>query len=186
MVSGCLWAEGDKSGSAQTRAPKHICCRVGPWNLIATGGRAVPIRMPLGRSVARPVHCGPAGTCSRLVRSRRARAGVRTVKCPRCLAVCLEDDPFCPSCRTPFGGSPDGQAVVVANRPHRGTRLALVSLAVGGGLGPLVGPLTGRVIVRVPSPPPALDLNILLWGLLGAALGLAIGYGLGAALYRSK
>jgi hypothetical protein len=108
------------------------------------------------------------------------------VKCPRCLAVCLEDDPSCPSCRTPFGGSRDGQAVVVADRPPHATRLALVSLAVGGGLGPLVGPLTGRAIVRVPTPPPALDPNILLWGLLGAALGLAVGYGLGVALFRPK
>ena len=108
------------------------------------------------------------------------------MKCPRCLAVCLDDDPSCPACHSPFSGSRDGRAVVVADRPPRAPRLALAALAVGAVLGPALGPLTGRSIVPVPSPPPALDPNLLLWALLGASLGLALGYGLGVALSRPK
>jgi hypothetical protein len=108
------------------------------------------------------------------------------MKCPRCLAVCLDDDPSCPACHAPFGGSRDGRAVVVADRPPRAPRLALAALAVGAVLGPALGPLTGRSIVPVPSPPPALDPNLFLWTLLGASLGLALGYGLGVALSRPK
>jgi hypothetical protein len=73
-----------------------------------------------------------------------------------------------------------------ARRSRYAARLGLVSLAVGGGLGPLVGPLTGVTIVKPPSAPGALDLNSLLWGGLGAAIGLALGYGLGMAVFRSK
>ena len=108
------------------------------------------------------------------------------MKCPRCLAVCLDDDPFCPSCHAPFGGSRDGRAVVVADRQPWAPRIALAGLGVGTVLGPVLGPLTGRSIIQVPSPPPAINPNLLLLTLLGASLGLALGYGVGVALFRPK
>jgi len=109
------------------------------------------------------------------------------MKCPRCLAVCLDDDPQCPSCRMSFAVDPVELPIArAARRSSYAARLGLVSLAVGAGLGPLVGPLTGATIVKPPTAPGALDLNSLLWGGLGAAIGLTIGYGLGMAMFRSK
>jgi hypothetical protein len=102
------------------------------------------------------------------------------------MAVCLDDDPQCPSCRARFVPDAEAQTAVATRRPAYAARLGLVSLAVGGGLGPLLGPLTGMTIAKPPTQPGALDLNSLLWGGLGAGIGLAVGYAVGLAVFRPK
>jgi hypothetical protein len=58
------------------------------------------------------------------------------VKCPRCLSVCLDDDPICFTCHRPFSGD------VVPWSDVQGaytSRLAIVFMIVGTCLGPVLG-----------------------------------------------
>jgi len=96
-----------------------------------------------------------------------------TVKCPRCRTVGTDEDVRCVSCRAPLGA--DGGRLPPAAVGGRVARLALLGLAVGAGLGPIVG----DGIMLVPRTAGGPNVNLILWGCLGGGIGAAIGCALG-------
>ena len=93
------------------------------------------------------------------------------MKCPYCLAVCLEDDPACISCHRSLLGGP----VITAQQARRrcAVRMAMVLTAFGACLGP--------VALRAFFPHYSRDLFDQ-WSLLSAGCGAALGGILGFAL----
>lgn len=96
------------------------------------------------------------------------------MKCPRCLSVCLDDDPICFSCHRPFVGVILGRSEL--SRAFA-TRMALIFLVFGTCLGPVVCrayfPSMSRELF---------DFNSLAFAGAGAALGAMLGYALGGFL----
>jgi hypothetical protein len=93
------------------------------------------------------------------------------VKCPRCHSICLESDPYCYACRRPFVSAIPMRNVAKVY----GSRLALLFMAVGACLGPIVGraffPGYSTELFDAPS---------MAFAASGGGLGAALGYLLGA------
>lgn len=98
------------------------------------------------------------------------------MKCPRCLSVCLDDDPICFSCHRPFAGSVLPWADVEG--AYAG-RLALVFMLVGTCLGPVLGRafLPGRSTELF-------DAWSIGFAAVGAGAGALLGYFLGTVVLR--
>jgi len=105
------------------------------------------------------------------------------MKCPRCLAVCLDTDPHCFSCRAPFGNSRNVRPGAENGKPPYSTRLSMIF----GCLGACLGPVLGSSITLIPSSGNGgLDLNQACWAGIGAAAGGTVGFVLGMLLFGSK
>ena len=105
------------------------------------------------------------------------------MKCPRCLAVCMDDDPFCFSCRAPFGKN--GKVLPGAERgkPPYAARLSMILACVGG----CVAPVFGKDLPVVTTPPgDGIDLNNVIWAGIGGTIAGTLGYALGMMFFGSK
>ena len=100
-------------------------------------------------------------------------ASGRAAKCPRCRTVCSDDDGQCPACRAPIEDGPS--ELSPAARGRRASRLGLLCLALGAGLGPIIG--SSLPLVARPAGGP--DANLILWACLGGVVGAVAGYVLG-------
>lgn len=93
------------------------------------------------------------------------------MKCPRCLSVCLEDDPICFGCRQPLGARAVPWATV---RGTQATRMAIIMSVFGACVGPVICQAFFPGMSRE-----LFDFNSLAFAGTGAALGAMLGYALG-------
>lgn len=103
------------------------------------------------------------------------------MKCSRCLAVCMDTDPFCFSCRAPLGRSSNVLPGAEGGKPPYAARLSAIFMCVGACLGPMLG----AGIELVPVSGGAIDFNQATWAGIGGAAGGTIGMALGMALFGS-
>lgn len=93
------------------------------------------------------------------------------MKCPRCLSVCLEDDPICFACHHPLSAPARAWAI---GRGTQASRMALIMMIFGACLGPVICQAFFPGMSRE-----LFDFNSLAFAGTGAALGAMIGYALG-------
>ena len=103
------------------------------------------------------------------------------MKCSRCLAICMDTDPFCFTCRAPLGGKRDNVLPGAENgKPPYAQRVATIFMCVGA----CVGPLIGKSLVLVdPSASGGIDWNQVTWAGIGGGTGGTLGYALGMLMF---
>jgi uncharacterized membrane protein YeaQ/YmgE (transglycosylase-associated protein family) len=95
----------------------------------------------------------------------------------------LDDDPFCFSCRAPFGKNGKILPGAEKGKPAYAVRLSMILGCVGA----CVGPIFGRDLVLVESPHGGgLDLNQVIWAGIGGAVAGTLGLLLGMLLFGDK
>ncbi len=104
------------------------------------------------------------------------------MKCPRCLAVCLDTDPYCFSCRAPFGNNRNAPPGAENGKPPYATRLSMIFAVLGACLGPVLG----KDLTLIPSSGGGLDLNQAMWAGIGGAVCGTLGFAIGAMLFGSR
>lgn len=107
------------------------------------------------------------------------------MKCSRCLAVCMDTDPFCLSCRAPLSGGDRENVLPGAEggKPLYAQRVSMIFMCVGA----CVGPIIGKSLVLVdPTGSGGIDWNQVAWAGLGGGTGSALGWMLGMVLFPPK
>jgi len=105
------------------------------------------------------------------------------MKCPRCLAVCMDTDPFCFSCRSPFSRKQDNVLPgAEGGKPPYAARLSMIFMCVGACLGPVVGKEYGFISS---SGGGGIDFGSAMWAGIGAAITGTLGYAIGMMLFGS-
>jgi hypothetical protein len=96
------------------------------------------------------------------------------------LAVCLDTDPYCISCRVPFINSRNALPGAENGKPPYATRLSMIF----GALGACLGPVLGADIKLIPSSGDGgLDLNQAVWAGIGAAVAGTVGFAIGMVVF---
>lgn len=103
------------------------------------------------------------------------------MKCPHCLAVCLDTDPFCFSCRAPFSKNRHALPGGENGKPPYATRISMIFALLGACLVPIVC----KGIELIPPSGGGLDLNQICWGGIGGAAGGTLGAAIGMILFGS-